>query len=266
MFILSKLAWWLMAPSDLLLCCLLTGVILGATRRWRRLGTALAATAAIVLAMVLILPVPAWLTLPLENRFPQGPAPAVVDGIVMLGGGQLPALSEARGQPTFGHAEGRLIATVALMRAFPRARIVIAGGNGEPFPDTLMTEADVTRGVLAEIGIDPAPITFEDKSRNTWENANFTRTLMQPKPGETWLLVTSALHMPRSVGIFRRVGWPVVPWPVDYTTRPDGGGSHVAQVSERLTQLDAAAREWVGLAAYRVLGYTADLLPAPSSR
>jgi uncharacterized SAM-binding protein YcdF (DUF218 family) len=64
-------------------------------------------------------------------------------------------------------------------------------------------------------------MTFEANSRDTWENAVFTRDLVKPKPGETWLLVTSAWHMPRSVGIFRRLGFDVIPYPVAYRTFSD---------------------------------------------
>ena len=57
---------------------------------------------------------------------------------------------------------------------------------------------------------------MERRSRNTQENAEFSKALVAPKEGERWLLVTSAFHMPRSVGLFRKAGFAVEPYPVDW--------------------------------------------------
>jgi uncharacterized SAM-binding protein YcdF (DUF218 family) len=105
---------------------------------------------------------------------------------------------------------------------------------------------------------------FEAKSRNTWENAVYIRDLVKPKPGETWLLVTSAGHMPRSVGIFRRVGFPVVPYPVAYRTFCDGRDFQIsASTIDKLSMLDFGVREWIGLLAYWATGKSDSLFPAP---
>lgn len=87
-------------------------------------------------------------------------------------------------------------------------------------------EAHYVAPVFARLGLDPTRIVFEDRSRNTAENAQLSKKKMNPTAGENWLLVTSAFHMPRAVGSFRKVGWPVIPYPVDYNTtgRGSGGG------------------------------------------
>jgi hypothetical protein len=83
---------------------------------------------------------------------------------------------------------------------------------------TVTTEVEIARRMLPAIGIAPERIVYEDRSRNTHENAQFTRDMLNPGADEIWLLVTSAWHMPRSMGVFRAAGFPVVPYPVDYTT------------------------------------------------
>ena len=72
----------------------------------------------------------------------------------------------------------------------------------------------MARQLWTGMGVPPERMLFETAARNTHENAVLAHALAKPRPGETWLLVTSASHMPRSVGVFRRAGWDVVPWPV----------------------------------------------------
>ena len=128
-----------------------------------------------------------------------------------------------------------------------------------------ITESDIARKLFLSLGLEESRLLFEDKSRNTYENAEFTKALVQPKSGETWLLVTSAYHMPRSVGIFRKVDFPVVPFPVDFTSMGDKRDFLRPSAEARLglKHTDRAVREWIGLAAYYLTGKTSALLPAP---
>ena len=143
------------------------------------------------------------------------------------------------------------------------ARVVIAAGHGELVPNRV-TEAEATRSLLVSDGLDPSRILIDDRSRNTFENALFSKKVANPQPGEVWLLVTSAVHMPRAVGCFRRVGWTILPYPVDYHTgrsiTPD-----LFDLAENLALFERAMREWVGLVAYRLLGRTDALFPAPTT-
>lgn len=105
---------------------------------------------------------------------------------------------------------------------------------------------------------------MERASRNTLENAEFSKALVAPKPGERWLLVTSAFHMPRSVGLFRKAGFDVEPYPVDW--RVGGPGDLFAFTNiavDGLGRTDLGLREWIGLLAYRATGKIDDLLPGP---
>jgi len=85
----------------------------------------------------------------------------------------------------------------------------------------LANEAVNTRNLLESLGFDMSRVTFENKSKTTIENAKLSFELIQPKPGDKWLLVTSAYHLPRAVGLFRGAGWNVIPYPVDYHMLPE---------------------------------------------
>jgi uncharacterized SAM-binding protein YcdF (DUF218 family) len=264
-FVASKLLWIVVAPGNLLLIVLVAGVIVAAWSRRRR-GFGLIAAATAGLLLIAALPIGPWLTAPLEDRFPPIAAPARVDGIVVLGGSVDPGLSQSRGQITLVAAAGRVTETVVLARRFPEARVVISGGDGSLFPGGL-SEATATRDLLVDLGVAAERIVVEGNSRNTYENAVMSHAAAEPKSGETWLLVTSALHMPRAVGCFRRVGWTIVPYPVDYrttlklTTSP--GLQPGLLLADDLMLVTFAVKEWLGLAAYYALGRTDALLPAP---
>ena len=119
--------------------------------------------------------------------------------------------------------------------------------------------------LLESLGIPRARITLEDRSRNTVENAVLSKAIAQPKPGERWLLVTSAHHLPRAVGVFRKAGFPVEAYPVDWRTRgPEDALRPFASVGDGLRRSDTAVREWVGLAVYWLTGRSSELFPAPT--
>jgi uncharacterized SAM-binding protein YcdF (DUF218 family) len=260
-FVVSKLAWFVLRPNQLALLLAIAGVVL--LWRGRRGGQWLAGLGLGYYAAVLVLPLATWLTLPLEERFARpAPAPAQVDGIIILGGAVDQILTEARGIPALNGAAERMTEAVVLARRYPAARLVFTGGQASLLYGGV-TEADVARQLWSAMGLAAAQVTYEAAARNTHENAVLTQALMRPQPGEVWLLVTSAAHMPRSVGIFRRIGWPVVAWPVNYTTTRDPAFWWDSPFAERLGHTEWALREWLGLVVYRLLGRTDSLLPAP---
>lgn len=263
-FVLSKILWVFASPANALVF-LLAGGLLAIGTGWARLGWS---AAGLGLAGLLILgfgPLGALLLRPLENRFPPPPAdmPAPV-GIVVLGGSTDETISDARDQVAVVDAATRLTAAVALARRYPDARLVFSGGSG-----TLLlhprTEAEDTRRLWVAMGVAPERITLEDRSRNTDENARFTAALVRPEPGARWLLVTSAYHMPRAVGLFRAAGFPVVPYPVDYRTADTSTDLlPPRELTAGLGRFDTALREWVGLAVYWMTGRIPVLFPGPA--
>ena len=149
-----------------------------------------------------------------------------------------------------------------LARAYPEAKLILSGGAVFPMHNNV-TEADIGRWFFTAQGLDPQRILFEDKSRNTHENILYSKQIAQPQPGEHWVLVTSAAHMPRSVGLFRKNGWNVTPYPAGYVTMPFLEPVAAPDFAGRLERLDDGVREWTGLAAYYLLGRTSALFPAP---
>ncbi|MDB5509135.1 MAG: YdcF family protein [Hyphomicrobiales bacterium] len=261
-FPLSKIFWFVALPSNLLVLLVAAGVTLLFTR-WRRAGRALCTAAVLGFLVAGFLPLGVVLLGPLENRFtrPAADAPAP-DVILVLGGALDTDLSLVRGIVSLTDAGGRMTEAVALARRYPEARIVFSGGSarlvGAGTPETAAAQR-----YFQQMGIDPARISYESRSRNTYENAVFTRDLFQPKSDERWWLVTSAFHMPRSMGIFRQAGFPVTPWPAHYYTAP--GKFRWMEVSYGLRLTEVGVREWVGLAAYWLSGRTDSLFPAASS-
>ncbi len=170
--------------------------------------------------------------------------------------------SRAGSRPCCRLARG-LLAGAALAHKYPNARLVFTGGSAD-IGNKGLTEAPTARALWESLGIPANQIVLENKSRNTWENALFTKALVNPKPGEIWLLVTSAWHMPRSMGIFRKVGFKVTPYPVDYRTYGDKRDFQFPYLAlDELTMLDNAMHEWIGLAAYHLTGKTDAWFPAP---
>lgn len=260
-FIFSKLFWYLVSPGNLFTLLILLGAIcLAATRRRR--GLPLVFAGALGLLAIIVLPVSTWAIAPLENRFPEPHLPARVDGFVVLGGAVEARVSAAHHQPAVNGAAERLFAAARLARMYPQARVVLSGGEATVIPEGYQ-EASVMRDILVRQGIAPDRLVIESKSRNTYENARNSYSLVHPKPGEVWVLITSAWHMPRAVGCFRKVGWSVIPYPVDYAA--DGASDLVTTylLYEELPPLSIAIKEWIGLVVYRVLGRTDALFPAP---
>ena len=261
-FVLSKSLAYLFLPSNFILLTGVAGTILVFTRL-RRLGRYLCALAAALLLIVGLLPVGATLDHVRENRFPAWvPARGAPDGIIVLGGAINPVISQARGQVALSDGAERVTVVARLAREYPKARIVYTGGNAALFPQA-PPEADFVLPLWESFGIARDRVTLETRSRNTAENAVFTKALVRPKPGERWLLVTSAEHMPRAIGCFRRAGFPVEAYPVDWHTRPRWHFAVPRSIGAGLEQADLAAHEWDGLVAYWLTGRTSALFPAP---
>lgn len=264
LFLMSKVVGPLALPSNFLLMLAVVGVLLMGTRM-ARCGHRLTAAAVALIAIAGWSPLPNALTLPLEQRFPVWNAgQGEPTGIIVLGGAISTDLSAAHGSPALNDSAERVTSVAELARRFPKARIVFSGGNSALSGDR-PDEARFAVLLFATLGIPESRVELEPRSRNTFENAMMSKALIQPQPGERWLLVTSAMHMPRAVGSFRQVGFLVEPYPVDRQTdgvdalfRPFGA------LSEGLARCDAAIREWSGLLVYWLTARSSALFPRPS--
>jgi uncharacterized SAM-binding protein YcdF (DUF218 family) len=262
-FYAAKLLTFFTLPSNILITLALIGVVLMRTR-FARGGRRITVTAVLLLAIAGLSPLGNALILPLEERFPPWDASrGAPTGIISLGGALDTVVSPVRDEVALNEAAERMTAVAELARRFPQAHIVFSGGSDRIILAGV-SEASLAERLFLSFGIAKARITLEDKSRDTLENGRFTRDIVQPKPGERWLLVTSAHHMPRAIGVFRAAGFPVEAFPVDYRTR---GAIDLlrpfASLGDGLRRTDTATREWVGLLMYRLDGRTSELFPAP---
>jgi uncharacterized SAM-binding protein YcdF (DUF218 family) len=263
LFVLSKLLGFVALPSNLLIEIGIVGLLLLFTQL-RRLASWLVVTSIVLTAVAGWSPLGKILILPLEQRFPpwdssRGPP----DGLVVLGGAITPDVSAARGAVALNEAAERITTAAALAHRYPNARIVYSGGSNAVLADRI-AEAPFAVQELEALGVAHDRITAEEQSRNTIENAVFSRLIAQPKPGERWLLITSAYHMPRAIAAFRAAGFAVEAYPVDWRTRgPIDAARPFGSLSEGLRRTDEAAHEWIGLLGYRLTGKTNELFPAP---
>lgn len=260
LYILARLFDEVARPSTILPLLAVIGLVLTLRRPASRRGRGLLIAGVGGLAAVAVLPVSTWMLRPLEDRFPAPQAmPQRVDGIVVLGGAISLARSTDRGTPELTRAAGRMTAFAALAHRYPNARLVFTGGNADPFAKKT-SEADVARVFFAGLGL--TGVRYEERSRNTHENALFSLQMMHPKPDEKWLLVTSAADLPRAIGSFRGAGWSVIAYPADYHTLRHRT-AFLPGLADGLCDLDWAVHEWIGLFYYRLRGWTPVLFPGP---
>lgn len=261
-FALSKTLSPLLDPSAVLLVLLVAGWLLTALRRKPRADRVLLSIAAAYALALAVLPVDAWLGRPLENRFPASTTlPTRVDGIVVLGGAVDARETAERGQLVLNSAAERLTAFLALARRYPEARLVYTGGSGS-LTDVEAREADAVRPHLADLGLDPSRVIFERNSRNTHESAVMAADIVKPQPDQVWLLVTSALHMPRAAGSFERAGWKIIAYPVDFLFSVNAPLFRL-DLAGGMARLGAVLHEAAGLFFYRLAGMTETFFPGP---
>jgi uncharacterized SAM-binding protein YcdF (DUF218 family) len=256
-FELSKVLTFFIVPSNIMVSLGLAGIALLAIG-YSRAGRWFLVASIVLITAVGVLPIGSGLALPLEARFPpwdanRGPP----TGIIVVGGGVIkPEISVERGEITVGRTVDRIIAAVELTRRYPEARVAFVGAG----------EADFVIRFVEKLGVPQDRIIVERDSRNTLENAAFAKQIVRPKSGERWLLVTSAMHMPRAIGVFRKAGFAVEAYPVDYLT---SGAKDLWRLPGALMGgigiTDLAVHEWIGLLAYWMIGRISEPFPGPTS-
>lgn len=261
---MQEFAWALLQPSSLLVLVLVLA-LLALWLRWHALAATALTLVLIAAVAAVALPVVEWVAGPLESRVERAPLPASVDGIVVLGGAVDWRVSAARGQLALHAAAERVVAAAALAQRYPDATLVLTGVFAETFEHDL-TDDVTDASLLVGPHFAGRDVRFLGEARSTYEEALLALREVAPGPGETWLLVTSALHMPRALATFATQGWTLLPYPVDYRTtgrledrsvRPVAGGVRV-ELAATLAELDRAVREWGALEIYRRSGRIVD--------
>ncbi|MCB2092121.1 MAG: YdcF family protein [Alphaproteobacteria bacterium] len=264
--LISRGIWIILQPGNFLILLLIIGLLFlklsQIKQKYHKAGMRLIVTATIMLSVVGFTNLSSWAMWPLEsrmdsfrNKLDQQP----YAGIIVLGGSEKLAISTSSGQPTLNHGGERLMAAAALARKFPTIPIIHSGGTR--FADNELSENDVAKLFFEQEAIDISRLRFDSKSYNTSTNAIESKALI--KPGETgkWLLVTSAFHMPRSVGNFQKAGINIQPYPVDYKSTLKYDGIFMLNFSENIMRFDLAIHEYIGLLAYYITGRSKSLYP-----
>ncbi len=260
-FIISKLAWGMLSPGNILIIMVILVAVLLITNKIQ-LARILSACLALAGGVLIAYPVGDYLMYPLEQRFPAPDSlPEQVDGIIVLGGGIDLKRSVDWSHPETGEGADRYIAAAILAKRYPTVPVLFSGGSGLLRFQTLATEGQYARELLMALGVASSRLLIESKARNTYENMMRLRPLLPVKEGH-YLLITSAFHMPRAVGIARKLGLQVLPYPVDYRSNRPELRQWDFNFSEHLQVLEPAWREWIGLTAYYWTGKTDAWFPA----
>jgi uncharacterized SAM-binding protein YcdF (DUF218 family) len=260
-FVLSKIFWMFVQPLNALCFLGLTGFAL---RFWKKeCGNRLIGVAMALVLFFGFIPVGPVMMGWLEYQYEKPEKlPSNINGIIVLGGMFDGHLSRETNEISANDNIERMICFVELAKKYPHARKVFSGGSGDiSHPDA--SESDVARDYFRTIGMDEKSVFYDMDSRNTYENAEFSKELINPTEKQNWVLITSAFHMPRSVGIFEKVGWDVIPYPCDYKTTGEVSGffGKPLDAVHNYRMLNIAVKEVIGSIVYYVTGKTAFILP-----
>ncbi|MDO1580530.1 YdcF family protein [Rhizobium oryzicola] len=254
MFYVSKIVWLLAQPLSLAFFLSVLAGLLGLLG-WRRLGSSMALATALVLFLTLYTTTGNLMLQALEDRVPRPQAePREIACMIVLGGAIENEVMNSRGGIEFNAAADRYTEALRLAIAHPEARILVSGGDGS-FSGRYEGEAAAAERFFSSYGVSTARVIKENESRNTWENMQKTKALLEKQGLKECLLITSAFHMPRATALFEKAGLAVKPWPVDYRTSGTvSPGLDFTQPSLNAQNTSTAVREWLGLIGYRLAG------------
>ena len=245
-FIASKLIGFFLDPLHIL------GVFVGLATLCNWLGRLRAlANTMLLLWTVLLGMTPLWnsLLFDLVTKIKRA-APDQISGIIFLGGAIDELTTEAHDDVTLGNAAERMTATLGLMRLYPNAPVIFTGFSGRLVRGKL-SESDVALRFFKEIIGSTERILLENRSRNTIENARYTKKLTTFAETGPWLLVTSAFHMPRAFEIFSDHQIDVMPYPTDFRSNHSDSGFRW-NLAKGASQLKTLMHEWIGITVYRL--------------
>lgn len=259
-FWLSKVLWAIFSPAHFAVFLLLASFII----QQRLIKLVLRGLVTAFFTIALIFPIGDWALLPLEQCNSDQGMPMRVDGVLVLGGAVNISVSNARNAIAFNDAGERIFAMLKLIKQYPSAQFIYAGGSNS-LKRVNLGEADYVRMFLDDMGAKPANMIFESKSRNTYEDAKETRDAYSLTPKQNWLLVTSAFHMPRTFGLFQKMGekseTAFYPYTVDYKTPGKFKFEFKFDFLQTLLKLDTAAHEYVGLLFNSMMGRSNSFMP-----
>ncbi len=260
-FLASKIIRIIIDPGVVILLLILSSAVLSWTR-WRKLSRILLSITALICLFLVTIPMGNYSLQYLENYFPiNPPLPKQIDGIIVLGGTLDASLTAARNQLSLNGSVERITNFAKLANLYPSAKLIYTGGTGS-LTEQAYKEAQYVSPILKQLGVNEQNLILESQSRNTYENAIFSYDLASPKPNETWILITSARHMPRAIGTFRAANWSnIIPYPVDFIYKGDEIFGPSLNLRSSLNSFTTAIYEWSGLLAYYLTNKTNNLIP-----
>ena len=262
-FVMLKAASFLTVPSNAITSLAALALILMHFRP--RLGIVIVLAASTALVIAALSPLGNLLLTPLEQRFADNGFPdQEIDGIIVLGGSYDTRIHGYMNTILLQEDSDPMAVLPGLARRYPKAKIVFTGGTDPSVPG--LSEAAIAKRYFVSFGIAASRIVIEERSLTTEENARFTAQLLRPSPELRWLLVTNAFHMPRAMGVFRKAGFNVIPFPVGWRTHEwQEMWWPAVPATENLRRLDVAVHEWMGLSLYWLRGYSREWFAGPDA-
>jgi uncharacterized SAM-binding protein YcdF (DUF218 family) len=256
MFFLEKIIIQCISPLGLSLLVVPVGLVLILLRKRTRIGWCLVALPLIWLCVWSLPAVSIWLRQGLERQTPQRAASdyPTADAIVVLGGSIEGGRAGWRDGPHLLAGADRVWFAAQLYRAGRAPAIIFSGGNSE-WSRTDEPESGAMQAFAIDLGVPDSSIMLESRSRNTRENAIYTKQLLDEHHFNSILLVTSAIHMPRALALFQSQGLSVTPAPTDFDAIPPRTvWQRWLPDTEALDRSTKALKEYLAIAIYRVRG------------
>ena len=257
-YILSKLFWLVFRPLNLTFFLMLGGLLLRKTSAGRtnlhRAGAGLIGFSFLVVLLLGFTNIPDYMLYRLENQVVAGILPEKPAGIIVLGGGMDLRVARYRNLE-YAIADGgdRLIAGFELSNKYPGIPLVYSGGPARRTADRV-PETGIAKNIATALYGEGKSMIFENRSRNTWENAMFSKELLSSDPGSKWIIVTSAYHAARTSAIFDRVGFNFVIYPTDYRAEFSGKPELADNALKQFKKADLALKELTGILVYTLMG------------
>jgi uncharacterized SAM-binding protein YcdF (DUF218 family) len=265
-FYLSKILWAFFSPAHFVVILFLLSFFVIKSPFFK---TFVRGFAGLFLCLALLFPIGDWALVPLETCTAEHGMPMRVDGVIVLGGGVNIRVSDSRNAIAFNDSSERIIAMLKLIKQYPNAQIVYTGGSSS-LKHTEKGEADYVKQFLEDYGLNTANMAFQNKSRNTFEDAMLTQNMYGVLPKQNWLLVTSAYHMPRTLGLFMKAGEKsethFYPYAVDFKTPEKIKFELRVDMLQTLLKLDTAAHEYVGLIVNKILSRSDSIMSCVNSK
>ncbi len=201
----------------------------------------------------------------LEWQYPNLGSVQSVDAIVVLGGATEPGIAP-RPMTEVNAAADRLLYAAKIYKDHPEAKLLLSGGDIDFLDQSPSTPASDMSSLLQLIGVPESAMLLQDKSQNTYEDALYSCEMIKKAGYTNVVLVTSAMHMPRSVKLFTKQGCNVMPAPTDYTITEVAWQRtwhpsfeefliNLVPSYSNMSQIAKSMKEYIGMFAYHLKGW-----------